>query len=95
MVDLGDQPAGLDPQVVDDHPVLGFTPMDFYLVGGFLFAPDACLNIANFLLDTLPGVGTAVGAGEQGLQCPDRGFLVVGFFDDHRALFVSCKKPKG
>ena len=36
--------------------------MDPHLVGSFLLAADAGLDVTNFLFDTLPGVGAAVGA---------------------------------
>ena len=64
MIDLRDQPAMLDAKVVDGHPVLGFTPMDLHLVGGFLLAAGASLDVADFLLDPLLRVGLAVGAGQ-------------------------------
>lgn len=95
MVDLGDQPAGLDPQIMDDHPVLGFAPMDLHLVSRFGFAAGPGLDIPDFLIDPILRVGGAIGAGQQRFQDIQRGILVVGFFDDHRVLYLSYKSLKG
>lgn len=92
---LGDQIAVLDSQVMDDHPIGAVPVVHLHLVGSFLFAANARLDVAKLLLDAFFRRGVSRRVVEKILKDGFLWLLVVGWLDDHVAMLMRVKCQVG